>query len=227
MQRKDKIGKAYRAVGDTAEAYDGMMTCSSWLGKLICRLIWNLDEEKSRRYVDTAFSGIPKGFRGRLLEIPVGTGCLSLPVYQGFPEAEIVCMDYVEKMLEAARKRAASLDLRNVEFRQGDVGKLPFDDGSFDVVLTVNGLHAFPDKEAAFRELNRVLKPGGIFCGTCYVAGEQARTDFFVRHVFVRGGFFTPPFDTVASLRARLEEFCRDVSIVSVEAETAFVCRKR
>ena len=37
--------------------------------------------------------------------------------------------------------------------------------GSFDTVLSLNGFHAFPDKEAAYRETFRVLRPGGTFCG--------------------------------------------------------------
>lgn len=51
------------------------------------------------------------------------------------------------------------MGLENVTFRQGDVGALPFDDASFDAVLSLNGFHAFPDKEAAYREVFRVLKP--------------------------------------------------------------------
>ena len=55
------------------------------------------------------------------------------------------------------------MNVRNVTFVQGDVGALPFEDESFDIVLSLNGFHAFPNKDAAFRETCRVLKPGGIF----------------------------------------------------------------
>ena len=60
-----------------------------------------------------------------------------------------------------AKEKADRLGLQNVSFRQGDVGALPFEDGSFDAVLSLNGFHAFPDKEAAYRETFRVLRPGG------------------------------------------------------------------
>lgn len=226
MRREERIRKAYQAVGSSSGAYDGMMTQSSWLGRLLCKWIWDLDEKKGREYIDHALFGIPEGFRGRLLEVPVGTGCLTLPRYLAFPGARITCLDYVDRMLDAARQRSAALNLGNVSFLQGDVGRLPFEDGEFDIVLTLNGLHVFPDKEAAFRELFRVLKPGGIFCGTCYVAGRRSRTDFFVRNVFVRGGFFTPPFHTAESLREKLETFCCEVKLSTVEAEASFVCRK-
>ena len=71
--------------------------------------------------------------------------------------------------------------LQNVQFRQGDVGALPYEDSSFDIVLSLNGFHAFPDKEAAYRETFRVLKPGGTFCGCFYVAGECRRTDRLIK----------------------------------------------
>ena len=61
--------------------------------------------------------------------------------------------------------KADRLHLKNVTFRQGDVGALPYADDTFDIVLSLNGFHAFPDKEAAYREIFRVLKPGGTFCG--------------------------------------------------------------
>ena len=83
-------------------------------------------------------------------------------------------------MLACHPEQAERLHLKNVTFQQGDVGKLPFADSAFDIVLSLNGFHAFPDKEAAYREVFRVLRPGGTFCGCFYVAGEQKRTDWFV-----------------------------------------------
>lgn len=46
----------------------------------------------------------------------------------------------------------------------GDAGALPYADGAFDIVLSLNGFHAFLDKEAAYREVFRVLRPGGTYC---------------------------------------------------------------
>ena len=96
-----------------------------------------------------------------------------MPVYQTMPEADITCLDYSPDMMRQAREKADCLHLKNVTFRQGDVGALPYEDDTFDIVLSLNGFHAFPDKEAAYREVFRVLRPGGTFCGCFYVKGEH------------------------------------------------------
>ena len=81
-ERSDQIRKAYRTTGGQASFYDGMMTYSTWLGKAICRVVWNMDGEKNAAYLEKALSGIPEDFSGKLLEVPVGTGVLTMPVWQ-------------------------------------------------------------------------------------------------------------------------------------------------
>ena len=125
-----------------------------------------------------------------------------------------------------AQRRAESLGLNHVRFQRGDVGRRPFADGCFDLVLSLNGFHAFPDKEAAYRETFRVLQPGGVFCGCFYIQGENRRTDWLIRHVYTPAGFFTPPYETAESLRRRLEKQYEQVELETVEAMACFVCRK-
>ena len=106
------------------------------------------------------------------------------------------------------------------------MGALPYEDDTFDIVLSLNGFHAFPDKEAAYREVFRVLRPGGTFCGCFYVMGEHKRTDWFVRHAYEKAGFFTPPYETVSSLKARLDGMYTDVDMGNLKSMAWFVCRK-
>lgn len=226
MNRQDEIKNAYRYLGGEATFYDGMITCSTLPGRAVCGLVWNMDKEKNDRYLTRALSGIPEDFSGTLLEVPVGTGVLTMPVYQTLPRADITCLDYSPDMMARARRQAERRGLSNVRFAQGDVGRLPFADGSFDVVLSLNGFHAFPDKEAAYRETFRVLKPGGVFCGCFYVRGENRRTDWFIDRLYTPKGFFTPPYETADSLRRRLAGLYQSAEVETVEAMACFTCRK-
>ena len=224
--RRAQIRSAYKLTGGHASFYDGMMTYSTFPGKAICRIVWNMDGEKNYAYLERALSGVPEGFTGRLLEVPVGTGVLSMPVYRDLPGADITCLDYSPDMMSAARTRAERMGIKNARFVQGDVGALPFDDGSFDIVLSLNGFHAFPDKEAAWRETFRVLKPGGAFCGCFYVKGGCGRTDWFIRHLYQPKGYFTPPYETEDSLRTRLSRLYKEVEVTRFEGIACFRCRK-
>ena len=227
MTRKEQIKSAYKLTGSNAGFYDGMMTYSTLFGKTICRLIWNMDQAKNLRYIEQALSGVPEDFAGKLLEVPVGTGVLTMPVYKELPQADITCLDYSADMMAAARKKAEIAGIRNISFRQGDVGALPFADGTFDIVLSLNGFHAFPDKEAAYRETFRVLKSGSTFCGCFYIEGGCRRTDWFIRHLYVPKGFFTPPFETEMSLKIRLSVMYKEVQLTMVEGIGCFCCKKK
>ena len=204
MTRREQIKNAYKLTGGHAGFYDGMMTYSTIPGKAICRIVWNMDGEKNLRYLEKALSGIPEDFSGKLLEVPVGTGVLTMPVYRELPDADITCLDYSENMMASAQEKAKTIGIRNITFLQGDVGALPFEDESFDIVLSLNGFHAFPDKDAAYRETFRV----------------------FIRHLYQPKGFFTPPYETEQSLRRRLSKLYKEAEVTMVEGMGCFCCRK-
>ncbi|MBR3747184.1 MAG: class I SAM-dependent methyltransferase [Selenomonadaceae bacterium] len=221
-----KTFKAYQLVGNFAKLFDRMMTNADLPARLALKFFWGLDSAAHEKFLAQAFAGIPKNFCGRLLEVPVGTGVLSLPVYQNLPNAEIFCVDLSDKMLAAAKSRAVKMNLRDVKFLLGDVTNLPFADESFDVVLSVNGFHAFPDKISAHEEVFRVLKRGGTFCGSVYVTGENRRTDLFVENFCERHGFFSPPYETLPTLEKFLSEKYSRAEVTHVESFAGFTCIK-
>jgi|SRR4051812_39990243 SAM-dependent methyltransferase len=79
---------------------------------------------------------------------------------QALPGVTIVATDLNQPMLDHA---ATKPGLSRVQFRQADAAKLPFDNEAFDAVVCQFGAMFFPDRPAAFREVYRVLKPGGRF----------------------------------------------------------------
>jgi ubiquinone/menaquinone biosynthesis C-methylase UbiE len=177
-------------------------------------------------YTERLLSWLPDGFAGELLDVPAGTGLFTCGKYLRMPQARVTCLDYSEGMLSAAKERFAAAGISNAAFRQGDAGALPYADASFGAVLSMNGFHAFPDKDAAFAELHRVLKPGGLFVGCFYIKGETRRTDWFIRRVYVPGGWFTPPFMTKGELERKLQDLYSEVEMWNVGAIAGFRCVK-
>ena len=70
-------------------------------------------------------------------------------------------LDMTPAMLDRARRAASELGASNVRFVEGQAEDLPFDDASFDVVISNGVIDLIPDKDAVFDELFRVLRPGG------------------------------------------------------------------
>ena len=144
MGQEERIQKAYRGLGGKRTFYDGMITCSTLSGRAVCRLVWGMGRAETRDYLSAALAGIPEGFSGRLLEVPVGTGILTMPLYRKMPEAEITCLDYSSEMLERAKYRGDGL--AHIRFQQTDAGTRTFGNCSIDIVLSLNGFHAFQDR---------------------------------------------------------------------------------
>jgi SAM-dependent methyltransferase len=77
------------------------------------------------------------------------------------PGGRAIGIDMTAEMIELARRNAAKAGTRNVEFHQATIDKLPLADGSVDCVISNCVINLAPDKPAVFREIARVLKPGG------------------------------------------------------------------
>lgn len=75
----------------------------------------------------------------------------------------VIGIDMTEAMIEKARKNNEKLGFKNVEFRLGDIEKLPVEDNTADVTISNCVLNLVPDKTKAFSEIYRTLKPGGHF----------------------------------------------------------------
>jgi SAM-dependent methyltransferase len=98
----------------------------------------------------------------RVLDLGSGAGTDSLVAAQMVgPDGRVTGVDMTLEMLAKARSAAADMGATNVEFVEGQAERLPFPDGSFDVVISNGVIDLIPDKTAVFAELYRVLTPGG------------------------------------------------------------------
>lgn len=200
---EDRIKKAYRR---SQSVYDDTLSQQKLWAKLYIKFFWGGVDDNALAQKILQF--IPSDFKGKLLDVPVGTAVFTADKFLALPQAAITGLDYSEAMLDLARERLAGdgRPHQHIRLLQGDVGALPFADESFDIVLSMNGFHAFPDKEKAFAEIFRVLRRGGMFCGCFYICGESKRTDFLVHRFLGPKGWFTPPYRSFAEVKEKLAQ---------------------
>ena len=215
----DKIKNAYH---DSKDIYDDVLTQGNFLSKLYIKFFWSgTDDNEIARKV---LSYVPDDFDGTLLDVPVGTAVFTEEKWKGLKNAKITCLDYSVDMLEKAKRRLE--DCSHISFIQGDVGQLPFADEECDIVMSMNGFHAFPDKEKAFQETCRVLKKGGSFIACFYIRGKSKRTDWLVKNILSKKGWFTPPFPDEEELVRKLHELYVTVEYYVDGSIVYFKCMK-
>jgi arsenite methyltransferase len=110
----------------------------------------------------TEYAGIMKGDHVLDLGSGAGNDCFVARSFVG-EEGKVTGVDFTDAMLEKARKNLEKTGFTNIDFIKGDIENMPIPDLTFDVVISNCVLNLVPDKEKAFREIYRVLKPGGHF----------------------------------------------------------------
>ena len=215
----DKLQDAYES---SKNIYDGILTQGNFFSRMYIKLFWSgTDDNEIARKV---LSYIPDDFSGKLLDVPVGTAVFTQRKWSSLKNAHITCLDYSTDMLEQAKRR---LDGKaHINFIQGDVGNLQMDDESFDIVLSMNGFHAFPDKQKSFSETCRVLKSGGDFIACFYIRGKSKRTDWLVKNILAKKGWFSPPFQSEEELKNTLQKMYKEVELHVDGSMAYFHCVK-
>lgn len=124
---------------------------------------------------------IPDDLRPRrILDLGIGSGNLSEAVLARYPDATVTGVDVSGEMLGLARTRLPGDRVRLV---QGDFRELDFEDGSFDLVVSSISIHHVTDdeKRSLFRDLHRLLRPGGVVAYSDQFRGASEET--YAKHI--------------------------------------------
>jgi len=111
----------------------------------------------------TEYAGIKKGDTVVDLGSGAGNDVFVARAIVG-DEGKVIGLDMTEEMIEKANKNNTKLGYKNVEFHFGDIEQMPFENSIADVVVSNCVLNLVPDKQKAFSEIYRILKPGAHFC---------------------------------------------------------------
>ena len=118
----------------------------------------------------------PDGPGPRILDLGTGAGLLAIEAVRRWPAARVVGLDASSGMLGVAAAQAGAQlgDRRDrLELVAGDAGRLPFPDGSFDLILSSFVLQLVADRAVALREARRVLRPGGVLATVTWLVGPD------------------------------------------------------
>lgn len=111
----------------------------------------------------TEYAAIKKGDHVLDLGSGAGNDCFVARTLAG-EEGKVTGIDFTDAMLEKANSNLKKTGFKNIDFVKGDIEDMPLQDNMFDVVISNCVLNLVPDKQRAFSEIFRVLKPGGHFC---------------------------------------------------------------
>lgn len=119
------------------------------------------------QYVSKSFVSVAEKWgitAGKVLDVGTGTGLLAIEFAKEIPGVEVVGLDLSDVALELARDNAQESGVSSrVSFQKGDAEDTPFEDDTFDLVISGNTLHLLKNPVRMFDEIHRVLKPNGRF----------------------------------------------------------------
>lgn len=129
----------------------------------------------------------------RILDVATGTGDLAIKIARDLPAAVVTGIDLSEGMLEVGRKKVAETGFDSrIKFQQADCLELPFADGEFDAITVAFGVRNFERLLDGYREMYRVLSPGGLLCvlELSTPTGKLTRPmyNFYTRHIIPLAG---------------------------------------
>jgi arsenite methyltransferase len=178
---KEIVKEAYSAVarGERAGAGCGSSCCGSGQAAPVCyasspdevAVAIGYNAEELAALPDGANMGLGCGNPGAIASLAPGEVVLDLGSGGGVDcflaaakvgrTGKVIGVDMTPDMIELANKNLSISDYENIEFRLGEIENLPVEDNSIDVVISNCVINLVPNKERAFQEIHRVLKPGG------------------------------------------------------------------
>jgi arsenite methyltransferase len=171
---KQIVKEKYGEIADQSKNQNETSCCGSGCGcATIDEAIMAEDYSKLSGYVADADLGLGCGLPTEFTKIKAGDVVIDLGSGAGNDAfvaravagatGKVIGVDFTERMIDKARTNAEKLGYQNVEFRFGDIEKLPVSANVADVVVSNCVMNLVPDKKKAFAETFRVMKPGGHF----------------------------------------------------------------
>ena len=117
---------------------------------------------KDDKHLFTLMNLLEGGNYRKILDIGTGTGYLAFPLAAQYSTSTVYGIDIAERIIEKNNETVKENGISNLIFQAFDGLKYPFEDESFDLIVTRYAFHHFPNVEAAIQQINRLLVKGGM-----------------------------------------------------------------
>lgn len=184
---KEIVKEKYGDIAKSSSSCCGPSSCCGSTNEIVGYTVMNDEYTHLKGYVadadlslgcglPTEFAGIKKGDTVIDLGSGAGNDVFVARALVG-KEGKVIGVDMTKEMIEKAEQNNSKLGYTNVEFRFGDIEDLPLADNLADVVVSNCVLNLVPDKQKAFSEIYRTLKPGAHFCVSDIVVKGELPTE--------------------------------------------------
>jgi len=173
QDRKNIVRERYARIAEQDAAHNAASCCGATTPSNKVYNIMMDDYRGTEGYVAEADLGLGCGLPTAFAQIATGDTVIDLGSGAGNdcfvarhhtgPSGKVIGIDFTPAMIDKARQNADRLGFNNVEFREGDIEKMPVGDSTADVVVSNCVLNLVPNKKAVINEIFRVLRPGGHF----------------------------------------------------------------
>jgi arsenite methyltransferase len=170
---KEVVKERYSKIASQSKEQNEASCCGAGECCTIDYAVFAEDYSKLKGYNEDADLGLGCGIPTEFARINVGDTVLDLGSGAGNDcfvarelvgeKGKVIGLDMTEIMINKAKENTDKLGFNNVEFRLGDIENMPIAENSIDVIVSNCVLNLVPNKEKAFSESFRVLKPGGHF----------------------------------------------------------------
>lgn len=170
--------------------------------------------QANESYIRWIVDSLPSSGEGRALDVAAGTGILARALAGRF--GRVIAIDLSRDMLEQGKAETEQSGIANVEFVEGNVERLPFGDGSFDLVVSRFAFHHFPDPIKVLHEMKRVCKSGSVVAVIDIAAPDDPELAISCN----RYERMRDPSHTAALRREELESLFREAGLAVESTET-------
>ena len=152
-----------------------------------------------------------------VLDYACGTGIITNDIAGNVKE--IHAIDISSKMIEVAKRKADKRNIENITFTQSSIFDERFKQESFNVIVAFNILHLLEDTQKVMQQINKLLKPGGLFISTTVCVGEQKMVVSMFLLLLIKIGI--APYIRMFKI-SELEELIANGKFHIVETETLY-----